>query len=1376
MTATDAPSVKAPQPSGYEDYIWPPDSAQPRLDRLRERFNPQAVITFLVVASAVVFVFKELQPSQLFANTTPTGGDMGAHVWLPAFVKRALFPHFQLNGWAPDWYDGFPALTFFFPLPIWAIALASYVIPYNIAFKLVTVVGLVTLPVAAWAMGRLAKASFPVPAALAAATLPFIFTRQFTIYGGNIASTMAGEFSFSISLTFAILFLGLVARGLDNGKHRASAAAILACCGLCHVLPLIFAAVGAVVLVVMSLVSTRDWNRLLRWALPTGVVAFLLLAFWSLPFYWDLPYSTNMGYQNLTNYVASLFPGKDLWLISLAALGFVFSVLRSSRLGVFWGIMAAISALVFRFSPQNRLWNARALPFWFLCLYLLAGLALAEGGMIVVEAARRRRARAAAAEARVLGAVPTAGRLKPAGKGTYSLGALSVAVVVALASFGWVLYPLHDLPFGHTTSSGAYDWLGITSTDSSFIPDWVYWNYSGYQNPGKSRRNEYFALIAEMTKIGKEYGCGQAMWQYEPELNDMGTPDALMLLPYWTDGCIGSEEGLYYESSATTPFHFLNAAELSVQPANPVRGLDYPSSPDVSEGIDHLIMNGDRYFMAETPTIEAAANADPKLKLIATVGPYPVTYTSGSTSTVKQRTWDIYEILGSALVTPLQNQPVVMTGMDTRDPAVWLNAAESWYLNPARWDVYETAAGPSTWARVRPTQTDVPVKALPSVSVSDIVQGTQTISFNVSRTGVPVLVHESYFPNWHASGATGVYRVTPNLMVVVPTAAHVTLYYSKTAVDWVSDILTLIGVAALIVLWRLGPVVYRNGRNRRRRPGVAGPSMSPPALGAAAVAGSGMNPDPAETSETSGTGDSDGAEGIGGASHGYPESPPDEQEKRSGDDTSAPTNVTAEMTDPETLGLDDIFKAYDIRGVFPAQINAALAEAVGTAFAHFAGSERIVVGMDMRPSGPELVKAFSRGATSAGVDVVDIGLCSTDEMYFASGLMDAPGAMFTASHNPARYNGIKLCRSGARPIGVETGLGDIKAEVASILSGRSSAQDAGSSPGAPGDSPSGAAGSGAAGKVVYGDVLGEYAAKVRSFVDREALRPLKVVADTANGMGGLVVPAVFEGLPMRLEVLYGELDGNFPNHPADPIQPSNLVDLQARIRSTGADVGLAFDGDADRCFLVDDQGVPLSGSTTTALVAAAMLEKHPGSTILYNLICSKAVPEIIAERGGTAIRTRVGHSYIKAVMAETNALFGGEHSGHYYFRDNFRADSGSIAALVVLEVLSKTDRPLSDLRRDFERYADSGEINTEVSDPHGVIEAVAERFSALSQDRLDGLTVEGSDWWMNLRPSNTEPLLRLNLEATDRQTCDERTVQVLALIQEVSGNAGREGR
>ena len=448
--------------------------------------------------------------------------------------------------------------------------------------------------------------------------------------------------------------------------------------------------------------------------------------------------------------------------------------------------------------------------------------------------------------------------------------------------------------------------------------------------------------------------------------------------------------------------------------------------------------------------------------------------------------------------------------------------------------------------------------------------------------------------------------------------------------------------------------------------------------------------------------------------------------------------------------LDQIFKAYDIRAVVPDQLNADLARKVGNAFAVFARCPQILIGYDMRPSGPELVAAFTAGAVDAGVDVVHLGLTSTDEMFYATGALDAPGAQFTASHNPARYNGIKLCLAGAKPVGAESGLVDIRRSVEN------------------GDYK--AVPEAERGHVSEQDVLDDYAEKVRSFVDRSVLRPLKVVADTANGMGGLVVPAVFEGLPFDLEVMYGELDGTFPNHPADPIQPENLKDLQARVLETGADVGLAFDGDADRCFLVDDKAQLVNGSTTTALVAKAMLEKYPGSKVLYNLICSKAVPEVIRENGGIPIKTRVGHSFIKAIMAETDAVFGGEHSGHYYFRDNYRADSGSIAALVVLEVISKAGQPLSELRRPFERYAQSGEINTEVKGPAATVERVAERFAKehpeAQQSRLDGLTVEFPDWWFNVRPSNTEPLVRLNVEAADRPGCDAHTKELLAMIRE----------
>jgi phosphomannomutase len=444
------------------------------------------------------------------------------------------------------------------------------------------------------------------------------------------------------------------------------------------------------------------------------------------------------------------------------------------------------------------------------------------------------------------------------------------------------------------------------------------------------------------------------------------------------------------------------------------------------------------------------------------------------------------------------------------------------------------------------------------------------------------------------------------------------------------------------------------------------------------------------------------------------------------------------------MSLDTIFKAYDIRGTVPDQLDAELCRRIGAAVARFAGAPSLLLARDMRPSGVELSAAFADGATSQGVDVVDLGLASTDLMYYASGELDAPGAMFTASHNPAGYNGIKLCLAGAKPVGEDTGLAEIKAMAASDL--------------APAER---------RGTVTQRSVLDDYAAHVRSFVDTAALRPLKVVADTANGMGGYVAPEVFAGLPFEVTYLFQELDGTFPNHPADPIQVENLKDLQAKVLETGADIGLAFDGDADRVFLVDERAQPVSGSLTTALLAQGILAKHPGETVLHNLICSKSVPEVIRESGGVPVRTRVGHSFIKSVMAETGAVFGGEHSAHYYFRDNYRADSGLIASLIVLEQLSVTGQPLSALLAPLDRWAASGEINSRVDDPATVIEQVAGIYADGEQDRLDGLTVDFGDWWFNLRPSNTEPLLRLNLEAPNRDQCDQHVAELLSLITSV---------
>jgi phosphomannomutase len=460
--------------------------------------------------------------------------------------------------------------------------------------------------------------------------------------------------------------------------------------------------------------------------------------------------------------------------------------------------------------------------------------------------------------------------------------------------------------------------------------------------------------------------------------------------------------------------------------------------------------------------------------------------------------------------------------------------------------------------------------------------------------------------------------------------------------------------------------------------------------------------------------------------------------------------------------LSSVFKAYDIRGVVPDELNADQFRAIGMAVARFTGAPKVLVARDMRRSGIELSQAFAEGVRSEGAAVVDLGLASTDLLYFAAGSLDAPGAMFTASHNPARYNGLKLCQSGARPIGRDTGLAQIQATAEALL-------DQWGAGGPPAVDPDRLA------PLEERSVLEAYADHVRSFVDRDTLRPLRVVADTANGMGGLVAPKVFEGLPFKVDILFPELDGNFPNHPADPIQPENLVPLRAAVLAAGADVGLAFDGDADRVFLVDEQAEPVSGSLTTALVASSMLDKHPGATILYNCICSRTVPEVIAEKGGVGIRTKVGHSFIKEVMAETGAVFGGEHSGHYYFRDNYRADSGIIAAMVVLELLSVTGKPLSELLEPFKRYAASGEINTVVDDPAGAVELMAAEVEAAggergTADRLDGLTVDRGNWWYNLRPSNTEPLLRLNVEAPDAAACARRVTEVQADIDRLLEN------
>ena len=462
--------------------------------------------------------------------------------------------------------------------------------------------------------------------------------------------------------------------------------------------------------------------------------------------------------------------------------------------------------------------------------------------------------------------------------------------------------------------------------------------------------------------------------------------------------------------------------------------------------------------------------------------------------------------------------------------------------------------------------------------------------------------------------------------------------------------------------------------------------------------------------------------------------------------------------------LDAVIKAYDVRGIVPDQLDTSLAHDVGAAFVRVLGmagspssAERpnaVVIGHDMRPSGPDLVAAFADGVREQGCDVILIGLASTDGLYFASGHLGLPGAMFTASHNPAAYNGIKLCRAGAAPVGQDSGLREITAMIAAGI-----------------PQPQGPLG-----QVREQDILADYARYLRGLVQVDRIRPLRVVVDAGNGMGGFTVPAVLSDaaglpcLPLEIDELYFELDGTFPNHEANPIEPENLRDLQARVVEVGADLGLAFDGDADRCFVVDERGAIVSPSTLTAMIAVRELARHPGSAIIHNLITSRAVPEVVSENGGTPVRTRVGHSFIKATMAQTDAVFGGEHSGHFYFRDFWRADSGMLAALHAIAALGQAPQgtTLSSLLAPYDRYASSGEINTKVTDQQAVTEAIRSAYSGvdgLAVDELDGLTISARDWWFNVRPSNTEPLLRLNAEAVDAATMERVRDDVLAIMR-----------
>jgi hypothetical protein len=831
----DAPGGEAPGGPDAET----PTGHRGRIGRAWEGFIGMPIegwITLFIVGFCVGFVFVQLGPSRVLANNTPAGGDMGAHVWGPAYLRDHLLPSGRLSGWTPDWYAGFPAYSFYMVIPSLAIALLSYVIPYGIAFKLVAISGVLSLPVAAWAFGRLSRLPFPAPPMLAVAATAFLFDRSFSIYGGNIASTLAGEFAFSISLTFAVLYLGVLARGLETGKHRAWAAALLALTALCHLIPLFFALAGtlvwialqcnwgrvrlwlwafmvaasfglaavagdlilpsgqrdwpiyapaavffialvaltAAVLVVIDLIETRSRWRL---TLPVLAVGGLLSAFWVVPFYLLHAYMNDMGWEKKVDYANLLFqrskldtqlsnrPGLE-YLLALAVLGALLSLVYRRRGGLFWLAMAAISAVAFLYMPQGRLWNARLLPFYYLALYLLGavGIALfcrALAQLVAVDVRRPSR---------------------------------PILWIGAVAMWGaWMIVlglPLHTLPYGGYAADGAtWQWGPLSTKDSSFVTGWATWNFSGYE--GKPAYPEYYAITQTMKQLGQDQGCGRAMWEHEEQHDRYGTPMALMLLPYWTDGCIGSMEGLYFEASATTPYHFLNQDELSTAPSNAQRDLPYgpgaPSKDEFDTGIRHLQMLGVKYYMAISSPMIDLGRSNTGLTEVASSGP-----------------WVVFEVADSELVTPLKAEPAVVDGA-AAGGSTWLHDTVSWYLDPKQWDVPLAASGPPQWQRIQ--SGDVPeTRPVGTTTVSNIDTSTDSISFDVTQVGVPVVVKASYFPNWQVSGADGPYRISPNLMVVIPTANHVSLHYGWTDVDILAWALTLLGLIGVVWLARARPV------------------------------------------------------------------------------------------------------------------------------------------------------------------------------------------------------------------------------------------------------------------------------------------------------------------------------------------------------------------------------------------------------------------------------------------------------------------------------------------------------------------------------------------------------------------------------------------
>ena len=765
--------------------------------------------TIIAVAGPTIFLLMALHPNLILRNNIPTGGDMGAHVWAPAYLRDHLLTNFKLSGWSMDWYSGLPIYRFYMVVPALMIVLLDVVLPYGIAIKIIAVIGILTLPYTTWLFGRFAKFAYPLPELFAIAATIFLFDESFTIYGGNIASTMAGEFSFSISLSLAMLGFALLAKGLDTGKHRVSAAIIISLSALSHGIVLLFVFGGAALMLVV-------WNKResLQFGAKVIALAVLLSSFWVIPFVTSHAYMTDMKYEPrpsgaTDSFWKMFFPLHILLDVSITALAIIgaIALVRSRHKAGTWITLMTLVLAAGVFIARNSLpvigllWNPRVLPFFYLLRYFLFAVGLYELAAFAL------RMKSMSRIARVEDGTPVVLDIaKPRDNFTFNLALLSGFALFILMAIG---FRFQELPFGSTrvNSAGQYEYvwgpLRTKSTNDGFVDGWARWNFTGYE--GKSAYGEYYSVVQTMKQLGEDstQGCGRALWENSGELNKYGTTMALMLLPFWTDGCISSMEGLFFEAAGSTPYHFITAAAMSKQSSNPVRELRYDNN-DAAIGVRYLQELGVKYFMGFTPEAIAQASQQEGLTEVARSGP-----------------WVVYRVANSDVVTPLATQPVVANISSSNPRERWLEVGTSWFQHPETWTTPIADDGPSEWQRidvavdeslregepnsnnrrvdvVKPATALTPVPLEPVV-VSNVNIGEESVRFSVDKVGVPVLVRVSYFPNWKVDGAKGPYRVAPNMMVVIPTSTNVNMHYGWTMLDYVAYLLSFAGIAWIVV-------------------------------------------------------------------------------------------------------------------------------------------------------------------------------------------------------------------------------------------------------------------------------------------------------------------------------------------------------------------------------------------------------------------------------------------------------------------------------------------------------------------------------------------------------------------------------------------------